>query len=47
MAVITPAMRAAFRDEGYVLVPAALDPGQVAAGRRLAEGIRAARPRRR
>jgi hypothetical protein len=44
MAVITPAMQTAFRDQGYVVVPAALDTGQVAAGRRLAEGMLAARP---
>jgi hypothetical protein len=44
MAVITPAMRTAFRDQGYVVVPAALDTEQVAAGRRLAEGMLAARP---
>jgi Phytanoyl-CoA dioxygenase (PhyH) len=44
MSVITPAMRAAFREQGYLVVPGVLDAGQVAAGQRAVAALLAAQP---
>lgn len=44
MAIITSTARAQFREQGYVVVPGALDDGQLAAGRRLVASMLAADP---
>ncbi|HEY7433373.1 MAG TPA: phytanoyl-CoA dioxygenase family protein [Streptosporangiaceae bacterium] len=44
MAAITAEQRAAFREQGFVVVPAALDGGQLARGRNLVGQLLAAEP---
>jgi hypothetical protein len=44
VATITPEMRAAFREQGYVIVPGVLDAGQVAAGQQMVADLLAAQP---